>query len=144
MTPHERSVRPQPAPLVGVGELAFAARRSRPPLHELLSPAVGRRLGHPDGRLLAVGGWDGTATVWDVRSRTRLGGAPRSGRGNPSSRRCCSKPRGRLLITELGRAVEWPLDRPTLRRFACQIAGRDLTRDEWTDILPNRTYHPVC
>src|SRR5687768_18458909 len=28
-----------------------------------------------------------------------------------------------MLITELGRAVEWPLDRPTLQRSACQIAG---------------------
>ena len=29
----------------------------------------------PDGRLLAVAAWDGTATVWDIRSRTRVGDA---------------------------------------------------------------------
>ena len=54
------------------------------------------------------------------------------------------EPGGRLLITELGSAIEWPLDRPTLQRFACQVAGRDLTREEWHDILPNRPYRPVC
>jgi hypothetical protein len=48
------------------------------------------------------------------------------------------EPSGRLLITELGRAGEWALDRPTLERFACQVAGRDLTREQWQDILPNR------
>jgi class 3 adenylate cyclase/WD40 repeat protein/tRNA A-37 threonylcarbamoyl transferase component Bud32 len=97
-----------------------------------------------DGRLLAVGGWDGTATVWDVGSRTRLGGAFPVGEGQALVPAVLFAPSGRLLITELGRAVEWPLDRPTLQRSACQIAGRDLTRDEWTDILPNRPYRPVC
>ena len=54
------------------------------------------------------------------------------------------EPSGRLLITELGSAIEWPLDRPTLQRFACQVAGRDLTREQWHDVLPNRPYRPVC
>jgi hypothetical protein len=41
-------------------------------------------------------------------------------------------------------AVEWPLDRPTLQRFACRVAGRNLTREEWNDLLPDRPYRPVC
>jgi hypothetical protein len=47
-------------------------------------------------------------------------------------------------MTELGRAIEWPVDRPTLQRSACQIAGRDLTPSQWADILPTRPYRPVC
>ncbi len=35
-------------------------------------------------------------------------------------------------------------DRPTLQRFACRIAGRDLTPEEWRELLPNRPYRPVC
>ena len=54
------------------------------------------------------------------------------------------EPSGRLLITELVSAIEWPLDPPTLQRFACQVAGRDLTREEWRDLLPNRPYRRVC
>jgi hypothetical protein len=45
---------------------------------------------------------------------------------------------------ENGRANEWPVDRPTLQRRACQIAGRHLTPDAWTDVLPNRPCRPVC
>ena len=40
--------------------------------------------------------------------------------------------------------VEWPTDRPTLQRSACDIAGRDLTREEWRELLPNRPYRRVC
>jgi hypothetical protein len=54
------------------------------------------------------------------------------------------EPSGRLLITELVSAIEWPLDRPTLQRFACRVAGRNLTREEWNDLLPDRPYRPVC
>ena len=54
------------------------------------------------------------------------------------------EPGGRLLIGELVSAIEWPLDQPTLRRFACRIAGRDLTREEWNSILPSRPYRRVC
>lgn len=54
------------------------------------------------------------------------------------------EPSGRLLITELGSALEWPLDRPTLQHFACRVAGRELTRDEWKNLLPSRPYRRVC
>lgn len=54
------------------------------------------------------------------------------------------EPGGRLLITELDSAILWPLDRPTLQRFACRVAGRNLTRQEWDDLLPNRAYRRVC
>lgn len=47
-------------------------------------------------------------------------------------------------MTEGGRAIEWPVDRPTLQRRACEIAGRDLPPDQWGDILPTRPYRPVC
>ncbi len=54
------------------------------------------------------------------------------------------EPNGRLLIFQLAATIEWPTDRPTLQRFACQIAGRDLTPEEWRELLPNRPYRRVC
>jgi len=96
----------------------------------------------PDGRLLAVSAWDASATLWHVHSRTRVGDAFPISKGLIPA--VAFEPRGRLLITELGSAIEWPLDRPTLQRFACQVAGHDLTREAWQDILPNRPYRPVC
>jgi WD40 repeat protein len=96
----------------------------------------------PDGRLVAVSPMNGGVTVWDLRSRRRVGDEfPQPPDVIPQ---VAFEPDGQLLMTEAGRAIEWPLDRPTLQRRACEIAGRDLKRDEWANILPNRPYRPVC
>ena len=96
----------------------------------------------PDGQLVAVAPANGGVTLWDLRSRRRLGDEfPQPPDVIPQ---VAFEPNGRLLMTEKSRAIEWPVDRPTLQRAACEIAGRDLTRDEWAGILPNRPYRPVC
>ena len=96
----------------------------------------------PDGRLLAVGAFDGTAAVWDLRTRTRLGESFTVVTGLAPA--VAFKPDGRLIVGEYMSAIEWPLDRPTLQRFACRIAGRDMTRAEWEDVLPNQPFRRVC
>jgi hypothetical protein len=116
--------------------------RRRGPATKMAGAQIAQLAISPDGRLLAVSALDTTATVWDIRSRTRIGDAFPVAKGEIPA--VAFEPRGRLLITELGSAIEWPLDRPTLQRFACQVAGRDLTRQEWHEVLPNRAYRPVC
>lgn len=37
-----------------------------------------------------------------------------------------------------------PTDLRAWVRFACQVAGRELTRAEWSDLLPERSYRPIC
>ena len=51
---------------------------------------------------------------------------------------------GRVLINLASDAIEWPTDVNTWQRFACRVAGRELTRDEWHDLLPGRGYQPIC
>jgi WD40 repeat protein len=96
----------------------------------------------PDGQLLAVVPINGGAMLWELRSRSRVGDEFPVSRGVVPA--VAFEPDGRLLITEFGSNIEWPVDQPTLQRSACQIAGRDLNRDEWTDVLPNRPYRPAC
>jgi WD40 repeat protein len=116
--------------------------RRRGPASKMAGASILQLSVSPDGRLLAVSAQDATATVWEIRSRTRVGSAFPVAHGLVPQ--VAFEPSGRLLITELGSSLEWPLDRPTLQRFACQVAGRDLTREEWANILPNRSYRPVC
>ena len=96
----------------------------------------------PDGRMFAASPSGGTVTLWDVRSRKRVGdGFPRTVGWFPG---VAFTPSGRLLLFEPTTVVEWPTDTRTLQRSACRIAGRDLTREEWQELLPNRPYRRVC
>ena len=49
-----------------------------------------------------------------------------------------------LVIDYEAQAAQWPMDVRSWERFACQVAGRDLTRSEWSDELPGRPYRHVC
>ena len=96
----------------------------------------------PDGRLLVAGSSDQTTTLLDLRSRKPLGNA------FPNEQSAITvptfEPNGDLFINYLSNGEEWPIDVRTWERYACQVAGRDLTRAEWADLLPNRPYHHVC
>jgi WD40 repeat protein/class 3 adenylate cyclase len=96
----------------------------------------------PDGRLFAASSVDQTVTLWDVRSRKRLGSAFPIEQGSVPVARFASD--GDLVIDNLADTAVWPSDLQTWVRFACQVAGRDLTRDEWRDLLPDRPYRRVC
>ena len=96
----------------------------------------------PDGRLFAASSADQTATLWDLRARKRL--------GNPFSIEQGSIPVARfapgsdLVIDNLTDTAQWPTDVRRWMRFACEVAGRDLTRAEWNDLLPDRPYQSIC
>jgi WD40 repeat protein/class 3 adenylate cyclase len=96
----------------------------------------------PGGTTFAVGSWDGTASLWDLRSRNRLGTPfPPYPGAVPA---VVFEPNGRLLIIPLANAFEWPTDVHTLERFACRVAGRELSTQEWHQLLPDQPYQRVC
>ena len=97
----------------------------------------------PDGRLLAASSVDGTQTLWDLRARRRLGKSfpPRQGVVPTAGH---FAPDGDLVIDYFGDGAKWPTDPRKWQRYACQVAGRDLTRAEWSDVLPDRDYRRVC
>ena len=116
--------------------------KQRGPATKIAGSAVAQIAVSPHGHLLAFTPWNGGAELWDLRSRSRVGDE------FPISPlvvgQVAFEPDGRLLLTEIASATEWPVDRPTLQRFACQIAGRDLAREQWADVLPTRPYRSVC
>jgi len=97
----------------------------------------------PDGQLFAAAARDGTTTLWNARSRKRVGDKFPVAPGVIPG--VAFEPSGRLMITDsLSGWTEWPVDRPTLQRFACAVAGRDMTRGEWLAFLPARPYGHTC
>jgi WD40 repeat protein len=96
----------------------------------------------PDGRLFAVSSADGTATLWDSRTRKRLANAFPEEEGSVPVARFMTG--GDLVINNVRATSRWPIEPRAWVRFACRVAGRDFTRDEWTDLLPDRPYRRVC
>jgi WD40 repeat protein len=96
----------------------------------------------PDGRLFVVSSADGRATLWDSRTHKRLANAFPEEEGSVPVARFTT--RGDLVIENVRNTSRWPIDPNAWARFACRVAGRDFTRDEWRDLLPDRPYRHVC
>jgi WD40 repeat protein len=98
----------------------------------------------PDSRLLATGSADGTIRLFDLPTRKPLGG-PLPGLPNTFTSPLFT-PDGAYLfaISAGGQAVRWDIRLSAWARHACMVAGRPLTRAEWADALPGRTYAPAC
>jgi WD40 repeat protein len=95
-----------------------------------------------DGRTFAISSGDQTTSLWDLASRKRLGDTFQVEQGSVPVARFT--PQGDLVIDNVEDTAVWPTDLKTWERFACQVAGRDLTPAEWTDLMPDRPYQPVC
>ena len=51
----------------------------------------------------------------------------------------------RLASGSLDKTVRiWSLDLVELRRKACEVAGRNLTCEEWTQFFGDEPYSPIC
>jgi WD40 repeat protein len=98
----------------------------------------------PDDRTLATGSADGTARLWDVGTRRPLGTALAIQPDQYVSAAFSRSGSQLFAIPSDGRAVRWDIRPETWKRHACLVAGRDLTRTEWREILPDRQYRRVC
>jgi WD40 repeat protein/class 3 adenylate cyclase/tRNA A-37 threonylcarbamoyl transferase component Bud32 len=116
--------RPAGAPLAGHEDAVLAAEFS------------------PDGRLLATSAFDGTVILWDLRSRRSLGTLP--GPLGATAARFSRDGRRLFVLRDTGQALRWEVTPDAWSQHACQVAGRDLTRAEWTDLVPDEDYRRVC
>jgi len=96
----------------------------------------------PDGHLLAASTAGGTQALWDLRARKRLGRSFPTRQGVEAAEHFA--PDGDIIIDYFGDGAKWPTDSRVWQRYACEVAGRDVTRAEWSDVLPDRDYRRVC
>lgn len=90
----------------------------------------------PDGRWLAT--WHGRVRLWDMQDPTAQ---PILLQGDGVS----FSPDGNWFVTESDRTrLLWNLNISEVREKACQVVGRNFTREEWMLYFPEEEYRKTC
>ena len=101
----------------------------------------------PSGLVLASGGSGGKLLLWDAtpgRPGQPIGNLLPEAQGNITS--LVFSPDGKELIsgTETGAIVKWNVDIASWLARTCELAGRNLTREEWDQFFLDRPYRKTC
>ena len=97
----------------------------------------------PDGRLVATTSTDGTGRLWDLATRRPIGTTLSGGSEEPIAAAFINGGT-HLAVVHENHGVAWDVRPASWARHACTVAGRSLTRAEWTSLLPERAYEPAC
>ncbi len=99
-----------------------------------------------DGTLLVSGAADGGVSLWDAATLDLLGTVypPHEGEPVPAGAQFIGDTHDVAIASYDGRVYTWETDRERALDFACQMAGRTLTEEEWAAFLPEQPYVDVC
>jgi WD40 repeat protein len=98
----------------------------------------------PDGQTLATTSADGTARLWDVSTGRPIGSALPGPAQHDAAAAFVDGGTHLATVSETGQGHLWDIRPQSWMGRACEVAGRTLTREEWHDALPERTYAPAC
>jgi WD40 repeat protein len=99
-----------------------------------------------DGELLVSGAADGGVSLWDATTLDLLGTVhpPHDGEAVPAGAQFIEDTHDVAIASYDGRVYRWQTDLERAIDFACQMAGRSLTEEEWEGFLPAQPYEVVC
>jgi DNA-binding SARP family transcriptional activator/WD40 repeat protein len=99
----------------------------------------------PDGQRFATAGYqDGSVKLWFVPTLQQEGPALPTDSGTAATVAFPARGQGLLDVQDSGRAFVWPIALSDWERRACQVAGRNFTREEWVRLVAQPGYAPVC
>jgi len=95
-------------------------------------------------RFATTGGQDGTVKLWSSSTLQQEGTALNTEQGADTT--AAFEPGGKelLVVDDHGNGFTWPTSLAAWERHACTVAGRNLTRAEWTRYLPGHPYTRIC
>jgi WD40 repeat protein len=98
----------------------------------------------PDGQTLASVGYAGQVVLWDVAERAPIGEPLLAPGGDVAS--LAFRPDGSTLVAVDGeeQAIAFAVSVEDWTAYACAIANRNLTQEEWEQYLGERPYHQTC
>jgi WD40 repeat protein len=103
---------------------------------------LGDIAGDGRGELVAVAGFDGITRVFDTKSGAQLG---RELTENWNINASFADDGTTLLVQSDDHISVWNYDRESWPEIACNLAGRNMTRDEWEQWGPKTIeYRATC
>jgi WD40 repeat protein len=97
----------------------------------------------PDGSTVAAVSRDGALRLWDLASRSPI--APALTAHDHGSTGVTYLSSGDLLsVGGDGTVVSWDVAPDDWRTRACELAGRNLSRNEWERFVSDSPYHGTC
>ena len=118
-------------------QIAHPFLASTAPITSIAFDATGQRFA-------TTGAQDGAVKLWFTSTLQQEGTALLTDRGATST--AAFEPNGRnlLVVDDHGNMFTWPTSPAAWEQRACAIAGRNLTRQEWTRLVPGQSYTRVC
>jgi WD40 repeat protein/class 3 adenylate cyclase len=127
---------------------------------QLWNPRTGKQVGHPTlvhaapvasisfdplgTRFATAGGSDGLAKLWATNTLQQLGSAFPGERGQWGNAQFTPDGSKLIVVFQNGKASAWPVTLAAWEAHACTVAGRNLTREEWSRYVSGRKYTAVC
>jgi WD40 repeat protein/DNA-binding SARP family transcriptional activator/energy-coupling factor transporter ATP-binding protein EcfA2 len=131
----------------GTGEVGVADIRTgewvRPPTDDHAG-WVQRVTYAPDGNTFISSGNDGQVKVWDGRTGQLLATIAPGGSNVWASVEFLPDAHTITVATRDGSVYEWDTRVESWIKFACRVAGRNLTDAEWREALRDRPYQETC
>ena len=122
----------------------YSARTMRPLGPAFLANASSSVDVSPDDRTLVTASADGQVRLFDVATRRPIGTALPGPEHVSAVARFTPDGAHVYVVFANGRGYRWDVRPASWHRQACTVAGRRLSRAEWHDALPDRSYAPAC
>jgi len=97
----------------------------------------------PDRATVFTTGRDGAVKLWDATSYELLGSIMPLG-PNRRVRASFAADDRVLLAFDTGQIFEWDPRPDAWEAHACEVAGRNFTKDEWAELFPGKPYRTTC
>ncbi len=97
----------------------------------------------PDSRIPASGGEDGTIRLWDIHKHQQIGQPLRADDGFIWALAASSDGRS-LAAANANSVILWPLSVTSWIDHGCALAGRNLSKEEWAQYIPDQQVQTLC
>ncbi len=113
------------------------------PLQGVDGPVVSAAFS-PDSKLLAAGSFDGTVELWEVDRRARVARVTPGDANETTYVGFDATGENVMVASEDGGVWTFPANPDDWAARACAIAGRNFSRDEWSELMGDRPYRVTC